>query len=166
MEPTWPRRKQQKKTLSFENTRRRHQSVSQSVSQQLSPTTAHGRRTSGTPRGAPIRLACPGPPPVRLLLHRTAARGVVVVPSRSACPFQRRCGYLSLCPWPLPAPRDRPPGPEPRRESRVAPAPPPPSEIPSRRDWNEGDRRRRLRRTPPRRMRRRPADSGARRRLV
>lgn len=87
--------------------------ASQSVSQQLSPTTAHGRRTSGTPRGAPIRPACPGPPPVRLLLHRTAARRVVVVPSRSACPFQRRCGYLSLCPWPLPAPRDRPPGPSP-----------------------------------------------------
>ena len=131
-----------------------------------SSTTAHGRPTSGTPRGrgAPTRPACPGPPPVRLL-HRTAARGAVVVRSRSPCRFQRWWEHLSL-PWPLLAPRARAPEPEPRRESRVASAPP--REIPSRRDWDEGNRRRRLRlrRTAPRRMRRRPADSGARRRSV
>ena len=133
-----------------------------------SSTTAHGRPTSGTPRGrgAPARPACPGPLPVRLL-HRTAARGVVVVPSRSPCRFQRWWEHLSL-PWPLLAPRARAraPEPAPRRESRVASAPP--REIPSRWDWDEGNRRRRLRLrgTPPRRMRRRPADSGARRRSV
>ncbi|RCV13655.1 hypothetical protein SETIT_2G363200v2 [Setaria italica] len=41
------------------------------------------------PRAARLAARPPGPPPVSSLLHRTAARGVVVVPSRSACQFQR-----------------------------------------------------------------------------
>jgi hypothetical protein len=129
--------------------------------------TAHGRTPPGAPTPPACACACPCPPPV-CRLHRNAARGVVV-PSRYSCRSQRQ-GCLCLCfSWPLPAPRGRAPEPEPRVKSRVASAPPPPPETPSGWNQNEGDRRRKLRGTPPRRMHWRPfrqGAAGARRRLV